>query len=93
MKTNIKEHTIPISEARAELPEIVGRVRKLHDRYFITRRGKIEAVIISAEELESWGETLDILSNKAEVRALKRAEKQMKKGKGKTFEEVYGEPL
>lgn len=91
MKTNIKEHTIPISEARAELPEIIGRVRKLHDRYFITRRGKIEAVIISAEELESWGETLDILSNKAEVKALNRAEKQAEKGKLKPLEEVIKE--
>jgi len=93
MKTILKGNTVPISEARAELPEIVERVRKLHNKYFITKRGKVEAVIMSAEELESWGETLDILSNKAEIKALKRAERQMKKGKGKTFEEVFGEPL
>jgi prevent-host-death family protein len=93
MKTILKGNTVPISEARAELPEIVERVRKLHNKYFITKRGKVEAVIMSAEELESWRETLDILSNKAEIKALKRAERQMKKGKGKTFEEVFGEPL
>jgi len=92
MKT-IKEHTIPISDARQDLPEIVGRVKKMHDRYFITRRGKVEAVIMSSEEFESWGETLDILSNKAELKAIKAGENEMKKGKGKSFEEVFGKKL
>jgi len=88
MKNKLKETTIPISEARADLPGIVGKVKKFHNHYFITRRGKTEAVIMSAEEFEGWGETLDILSNSAEMRALTRAEKQMKQGKGKRLNEI-----
>ena len=91
LKSRIKSNTIPISEARAELPEIIGRVQKFHNHYFITRRGKVAAVIMSAEELESWGETLDILSNKAEMRALRRAEKQVSAGKVKSLEDVFRE--
>jgi antitoxin YefM len=91
MKT--QTNTVPISEARQELPELIEKVRKLHNRYFVTKRGKVEAVIISAEEFESWGETLDILSNQAEMKALKRAVGNIKKGKVKSFKDVFGEEL
>ena len=89
MKTHA--NTIPISEARQELPELVNKVRKLHSRYFITKRGKVEAVIISSEEFESWAETLDILSNKAEMKAIQRALNDIKKGRVKSFKEVFKE--
>ena len=91
MKT--QTNTVPISEARQELPELIDKVRKLHNRYFVTKRGKVAAVIISAEEFESWGETLDIISNQAEMKTMKKAIGDIKKGKIKTFKEVFGEEL
>jgi prevent-host-death family protein len=89
----LKDTAIPISEARAELPEIIEKIEKLHDHYFITRRGKVAAVIMSTEEFESWNETLDILSNRAEMRAMQRSLKQIAKGQYKTYKEVFGEEL
>ncbi|MBI5399845.1 type II toxin-antitoxin system Phd/YefM family antitoxin [Candidatus Saganbacteria bacterium] len=89
MKKN--ETTIPVSEARQKLPELVDNVRKLHNRYFISRRGKVEAVIVSSEEFESWGETLDIVANRAEMKAMARAFADIKKGRVKYFEDIFGD--
>lgn len=91
MKT--RENSIAISEARQELPSLIEKVRHLHNRYFITKRGKIEAVIISADEFESWGETLDILSSKEEMRKLKSALNDIQKGRVKSFKDIFGEAI
>jgi antitoxin YefM len=84
-------NTIPISEARQALPELVDKVCRLHNRYFITKHGKVEAIIISSEEFQSWAETMDILSNKAEMKALRRALTDLKKNRVASFEDVFGE--
>ena len=91
MKT--KKDSISISQARQGLPELIEKTGRLHRRYFITRRGRVEAVIISAEEMESWEETLEIVSNGAEMRSLKAALKDIRNGKTKTFKDYFGEDL
>ena len=89
MKT--RQNSIPISEARQELPSLINKVMHLHNRYFITKRGKIEAVIISAEEFESWEETLDILSSKEEMNTLRSALNDIQKGRVKSYKNIFGE--
>ncbi|MGH8247679.1 MAG: type II toxin-antitoxin system Phd/YefM family antitoxin, partial [Gammaproteobacteria bacterium] len=54
--------TIPLSEARQTLPELVSRTRKFMDRVVITRNGRPEAVLIGVDEYESWIETLELAS-------------------------------
>lgn len=91
MKT--RENTVPVSAARQELPELIKKVRKLHNYYFITTRGRVDGVIMSAEEFEGWSETMDIIFNRAEMRSFRRALADIQKGRVKTFKEVFGEDL
>lgn len=47
---------IPISLARADLTEILGRVRHGGERVAITRHGKVMAVLVSEDELNHLDE-------------------------------------
>lgn len=54
--------TLPITEVRQNLTTLVNRANKLLDEYIITVKGKPAAVLMSAQEYESWKETNEILS-------------------------------
>ena len=62
--------TVPVTEAKQRFTQIVKGAEEYFDRYLVTRNGKEAAVVMSAEEYESLLETLDILANKREVRAI-----------------------
>ena len=85
--------TIPVSEARQALPELVNRMRTLMDRVIITRNGKPEAVMMGFEEYESWVETLELLSRPNTLRGIREGLADLKAGRSRSFEEVFGEPL
>jgi len=84
-------HTLPITKAREDLTKIVENARKKLDEYVITVNGSPAAVIISAEEYESWKETNEIMSDPKLVKAIKQGEKEIKEGKGIPWEEVKKE--
>ena len=85
--------TVPVSEARQTLPELVSRMRRLMDRVIITRKGKPEAVIMAFEEYESWVETLELISRPETVRGIREGLADLKAGRSRSFQEVFGEPL
>jgi antitoxin YefM len=85
--------TIPVSEARQNLPELVTRMRKLLERVIITRNGKPEAVMMGIEEYESWVETLELMSSPGAVRGVREGLADLKAGRTRSFEEVFREPL
>ncbi|MDO8492980.1 MAG: type II toxin-antitoxin system Phd/YefM family antitoxin [bacterium] len=58
--TNVKT-TISISDARKRIFEIADEVQSPNKVYTLTADGKPKVVIMSAEEYESWVETLDVL--------------------------------
>ncbi len=80
--------TLPITEARANLTDIVNRASNNLDEYIITVNGKPAAVIMSAREYEGWQETNEILADKKLMKELKQAEKEIEEGKGQDWEEV-----
>lgn len=80
--------TLTVSDARANLYTMMEQVRKYLRRFIITHRGKPQAVLMPVEDLESWEETLDILSNKKLMRDIRQAEKDFKAGKYYTLDEV-----
>lgn len=82
---------IPITYVRAKLPDLIDKVNKKLDRVTITVNGQPKATLISAEELESLEETLEILSNPKLMRDLKKAEKEIEEGKYITWEELQKE--
>ncbi len=50
--------TIPLTEAKAKLNELVEEAVSTHERVTITRHGRPAAVLISVDDLESIEETL-----------------------------------
>lgn len=58
---------MPLRDVKNRLSEVVGQVEREHSRVTITRRGRPAAVVISADDLASLEETLDILSSPALV--------------------------
>ena len=83
--------TIPLKEARAKFSKLVDRVDQLSDRYIVTKNGTPKAVVMSAEEFESWVETLEFMSNPKAVKALEQGLKEAKASKFHSFKEVFGE--
>ncbi len=56
---------MPLREVKNHLSEVVGQVEREHNRVTITQHGRPAAVVISADDLGSLEETLDILSRPA----------------------------
>ena len=86
--------TLPISEVKARLPELVTGVEERDEEIVVTRNGRPAAVLVSYAEFESLKETLDVLSDPAMMRQIARSRAFFASGgKGSSFEDVFGEPL
>lgn len=83
--------TLPITKAREELTTLVNRVSRFLDEYIITVNGSPAAVLMSANEYESWKETNDILADSELVKEINLAEREMRNGKGIPWEKVKKE--
>jgi len=53
--------TLPISEARKKIFKIAEEVQKPSRHYTLTEKGRPKAVLMSADEFESWQETLEVV--------------------------------
>lgn len=81
-------NTISATNARIKLYDILDDVEKLSKRIAITSHGKIKAVLVNADELDSMEETMEILNDKRAMKALAQSEKEIKEGKLIPLEEV-----
>lgn len=84
----MSELTLPLAEIKKRLSEIVDGVEHRHDRVVLTRNGRPAAVILSPEDLEALEETLDILSDPAATRDIRRAERAIETGDVVTGEDL-----
>jgi len=82
---------LSLTEMRPRLSELLSRAHEQFDRFVITRRGRAEAVLLSAEEFDGLLETLEILSDKALVGRLVEADEELSGGGGHSLEEVRRE--
>lgn len=85
--------TFTLSEAKARLSELVAAVERTEEELVITRNGRPAAVLISADEFESWQETREIQRNPALMQEIKQGLAQLGKGHRVSFKEAFGEPL
>jgi prevent-host-death family protein len=65
---------VPLGEARDRLSEYVTDVERTHERVTITRHGHPAAVLISADDLASLEETLEILGTPGAVQAIREGQ-------------------
>ncbi len=86
--------TLPISEVKARLPELVTSVQEREEEVVVTRNGRPAAVLVSYAEFERLKETLDVLSDPSLMRQIEQSRAFYASGrKGLSFEDVFGEPL
>ncbi len=55
--------TLPISEVKARLPELVTGVNEREEEVVVTRNGKPAAVLLNYAEYERMKEMLDVLGD------------------------------
>ncbi len=86
--------TLPLSEVKTRLPELIADVDEREEEVIVTKNGRPAAVLVNVQEYARLKETLDVLSDPAlmnqiaESRTFYRTRK-----KGFSFEEVFGEPI
>ncbi len=81
--------TVPLSKAKSLLSEFIRRVREEHESFAITRRGRVEGVLLSIEEYESLIETLEILSDRTLMAGIRRGLRDEKAGRLHPYREVF----
>ena len=82
--------TLTLSEAKARLSELIADVEATEEELVITKNGRPVAVLVSAEEFESWEETRYIQNNSAFMKEIKKGLAQLEKGERVPLEEVFG---
>lgn len=87
--------TLPISEARKRIFEIAEAVQKPDVHYTLTENGRPKAVIMSAEEFESWQETIEVARDFPDLKKdIAEVERDIRSGAYKnyhTLEEILAE--
>ena len=83
--------TLPLSEVKMKLSEIVDKVTSTDDEVTITKNGRPAAVIMSIDEYESITETRAITSDKEFMDEIRQNIKALDNGEGKlyTLEELF----
>jgi len=81
--------TLPISEARKKIFRIAEKVQKPSTYYTFTEKGRPKVVVLSADEFESWQETLEVMRIFPKLgKDIEKAEKDYKKGDRVTLEKA-----
>lgn len=83
--------TLPLSEVKAKLSELIEKVRTSDDEIIITKNGRPAGVLISPDEYESWKETELIRADISLMREIKKGLSALKRRKVKlyTLEELF----
>ncbi len=86
--------TMPISEVKTRLPELVSGVAEREEEVVVTRNGKPAAVLVNYDEYERLKDTLEVLSDPALMKQIAQSKRFYAKGRqGESFDAVFGESL
>ena len=83
--------TLPLSEAKAKLSRLVDDVTTRDEEVVITRNGVPAAVLVSADEYESWQETLAVRADAALMKDIADGLRALKEKRSRlyTLEELF----
>ena len=65
--------TLPISEVKARLPELIAGVEEREEEIVVTKNGRPAAILVNIQEYERLKETVGILSDPALVQQISRS--------------------
>jgi prevent-host-death family protein len=80
--------TVPFTEARSTLSDLLDYVQAQQDHVVITRNGKDVALLMSIDEWESWEETIEVLQDEELMDDLRKSDEDVKAGRVHDWDEV-----
>jgi antitoxin YefM len=83
--------TVPFSDARAHLTELLDEIEEIREHVVITRNGRPAAVVMSEAEYESLIATLEVLGDPQAMAALKESDEDVAAGRVSPWHEVKRE--
>lgn len=84
----VMSKTLPLSEVKAKLSEVVDEIVTTQERVTVTRNGRPVAVVLSPDDLEAIEETLAILSDPAAMREVQQGRAAIASGDVVTKDEI-----
>ena len=84
----VMPRTLPLSEIKAKLSEVVDEIVTTQERVTVTRNGRPVAVLLSTDDLEAIEETLAILSGPAAMREIEQGRAAIASGDIATKDEI-----
>lgn len=81
-------NTFSLTEARKNIFSLADKVQKTGMHFTFTEKGSPKVVLMSADEFESWQETIEILHDPKLMKTIKQSEKDKNKKDYLTLEEV-----
>lgn len=86
--------TLPLSEVKTRLPELVAGGQEREEEVVVTKNGRPAALLIAVDEYTRLKETMDVLSDPALMSQIAESRTFCgNKRKGLSFEDVFGKPL
>ena len=83
------DRTLSVTSARQQLLKLTKSVRRRMDRIVLTNKGEAEAVLLSVGEYNSLKAAAELAMHPEVGRATVLGFEQIRKGEGKTLEEVF----
>lgn len=77
--------TMALRDVKNHLSEVVDQVEREHHRVVITRHGKPAAVVISADDLASLEETLEVMSRPTLIGQIRDSREEMASGEAQVL--------
>lgn len=84
---------LPLAEVKAKFLEMVDRVEQQHERITVTRNGRPAAVLMSAEELNTLEDTLELLSDPSSMAEIQEARLEVRAGRTVSADELRAKYL
>ena len=86
----IKEY-IPVTKAKANLLDLVRKIKESDATIAITKNGMPEVVLISMNKFQGLLETMDILSDEKAMKSIRKSIREANKNMWIDFDEVMAE--
>jgi antitoxin YefM len=86
----IKEY-IPVTKAKANLLDLVRKIKDSDDTIAITKNGMPEVVLISMNKFQGLLETMEILSDEKAMKSIRKSIREAEKGMWVDFDEVIAQ--
>jgi antitoxin YefM len=80
--------TVPFTEARSGLTELLDEIERVHEHVIITRNGRPSAVMMATDEYESLIETLEVLADQEAMADLTASQHDVDAGRVFELEDV-----